>query len=105
MKTSLQDDGSGSIRALDMLSVDCGVNKAISQFRFVNIQSSPFWDQMRKNYYEFSCVEANDDAKLVCRDVQTPPSADGGGGKRIDFLDRQNVACNNNEVRSITKHL
>ena len=47
--------------------------------------------------YEYSCAKSI--APLSCRDGKTEKNDDGGGGAKIQFLDRHNVKCEADEVR------
>jgi hypothetical protein len=55
--------------------------------------SSPAWLQIK---YKYSCAKSV--APLSCRNVKTDETDDGGGGAKIEFLDRQNVMCEADEV-------
>ena len=50
--------------------------------------------------YEYSCMDAVDGNQLICRDARTKPENEAGGGRAIEYLDRHDIACEKDEVRT-----
>jgi len=85
-ETSQENDGNGDIIFLDRLYADCGSTKAMSMFRYAI------------GNYQFKCMTPVDGQVSSCRTVRTSYQSKGGGGKKIEFLDRQDVKCSHTEV-------
>ena len=89
--TSAEDDGNGKLVFLDRLNVDCHEGRALTSFRLKRVGSD-------KIMYKYSCAAPLNNAGLKCRDAKTSFESDGGGGRKIEFLDRQHPSCGNDEV-------
>jgi len=93
LKSSDEDDGNGQIAYLDRLEVDCGMDRAISKIQLVRKPGN-------RLAYEYSCMDATDGNQLICRDARTKPENEAGGGRAIEYLDRHDIACEKDEVRT-----
>ena len=50
-------------------------------------------------HYAYTCITTGADASLVdCSEQSTALNDDGGGGDKIEYLDRHNVQCPGEEV-------
>jgi hypothetical protein len=48
--------------------------------------------------YTYQCMAPSQGSLSHCSVRYTSPQADGGGGSKVEFLDRQHVSCGSNEV-------
>ena len=102
--TGWEDDGRGNILYLNRLNVDCGENGFLTEFRFhKNDELNPApcppacCDKCR-NQYKYQCGHTDN---LICRTAETKWQDSGtstGNVGRIDYLDRQDVKCDEDEV-------
>ena len=84
-----QDDGGGNIWYLDRQWVDCGATGALKSFHYQR-------NGEHQGYYQYQCHKPNN--LLQCQDRYTGRTDDGGGGDKIEFLDRQSLSCTSQEV-------
>ena len=85
LATSQQNDGGGNVDHLDRLYLDCGSNKAMSMFRYA------------LGKYQFRCVTPLHGQVTSCRTVYTGLASNDGGGQAVEYLDRQDVICSDND--------
>ena len=88
--TSNRYNDSGRVTALGYHNVDCGVDRALSQFKLIH---NPTDQQLR---YTFKCSPST--RPLTCRDMSTPLNENGNGDTY--FLDRHDIVCEEEEVIS-----
>jgi len=91
VNTASEDDGDGNIDFLDRLEVDCGSRGALYKFQYKR-------DGGNRGYYNYKCKKPSGNDLLQCGVQYTGSTDDAGGGDKIEFLDRQYISCNYNEV-------
>ena len=55
-------------------------------------------------HYAYTCINKDKDASVSlvdCSEHSTPLNDDGGGGDKIEYLDRHNVQCPEDKVSGI----
>ena len=87
--TGFNDDGGGRVIYLDRHDVNCGDNAALAQFQLAGSGKGTY-------RYNYQCKPSKQ--PLTCRDVTTNASTWGDGSRGMEFLDRHNVVCNDDEV-------
>ena len=90
--TAENDGGGGRMEYLDRHNVECPAGTAIAQFK---LNSKNDANQIS---YSYNCIAPAVQNKMVCHDKSTSPTIADGFGFKTEYLDRQLVKCEDNQV-------
>jgi hypothetical protein len=90
--TAENDGGGGRMEYLDRHNVECPAGTAIAQFK---LNSKNDANQIS---YSYNCIAPVVQNKMVCYDKSTLPTSADGFGFKTEYLDRQLVKCEDNQV-------